>query len=146
MWIELTETDLNETTGELASVRGALLPEGRTASQVVTEQLAQAIGIVRGYCPAGVSLADGLTIPSELKLAALSIARVEVFTRIQALNRFLTDARREEKADAMKLLRDWNAGKFRVVATDNAAVAQPVTPAGHISFIIPPNRGQLGDI
>ena len=130
MWIELTETDLNETTGELASVRGVLLPEGRTASQVVTEQLSQAVETVRGFCPSGVTLAAGETIPKALKHAALCIARIAVFTRIQALNRFLSDARRDEQADAMRLLRDWQAGRFRVVATDDPATEQPVNGGG----------------
>lgn len=129
-WIALTETDLNETTGELASVKGVMLPEGRTASQVITEQLDQVVELVRGYRPSGLALGDGLTIPSELKRAALAIARVSVFTRIQALNRFLTDARRDDEKEAMRQLRDWQAGKLSVVTTDDPATDQPTNGGG----------------
>lgn len=145
-WIALTETDLNETTGELAAVKGVLLPEGRTASQVIAEELTQGINYARGFCPAGVSLDSGVTIPDALKKQVLAIVRVSVFTRIQALNRFLTEPRMKEAETAERTLREWQKGVFRVLATDTPADAQPVTPSGAITFLQPSPRGRLGSL
>lgn len=125
-WIELTAEDLQNATAELPNVKSIMLSPGVSAAELITETLTQAVNDARGYVPQGVSLADGVTIPEGLKMHVIAIARIMVFSRIQVLNRFITEARQGEADRAQKTLERWQAGKWTTPATDDPAEEQPV--------------------
>lgn len=129
-WITLSSADLAAVTAELATVKSIMLPGGVTADEVIAQELESTAALVRGFKPSSISLGPDGTIPLELKDAALAITRVKVFTRVKALNQFLTDARLTEKKDALELLKLWQAGKFAVVASAESATDQPQTASG----------------
>lgn len=127
-WIELTAARLAAKTAELATVKGVLLPAGQTADEIIAGELASTVKRVRGYCPPSCSLGDGATIPDELEDGALALVRVKVFTRIQALNRFLTEPRQKEADAALTELRAWSNGTFKVVPPTTESSAQASGP------------------
>jgi len=132
MWITLSSADLKNklSAAEYASVTTAQVQEGKTAEEVIAEELGATVSMVRGYVGARQSnvLGDGVTIPDELKDAALVVMRHKVFSRLPGLKRLLDEARVREYEDAMVQLRDVAAGRFAVVppvvVSEDQAVGQ----------------------
>ena len=120
-WSNITAERLAAQTGELAIVKGLLLPDGQDADDIIGEEIVSTSKFVRGYCPGSTSLGEGTTIPEELHDAAYAIIRVKIFTRIAQLKKFLTEERTKAKEEALTLLRDWSAGRFKVESPTTAA-------------------------
>jgi phage gp36-like protein len=114
-WVTLTEAKfLAQLTGaETSALKSAALASGQT--EPLTETLANVVQQVRGYVAANSSnrLGDGVTIPQELVSAAVAIARYVALNRLPVKS-LLTDTRISEYRDALTLLRDVAAGKFRI--------------------------------
>jgi hypothetical protein len=134
MWITLSSSDLKNklSASEYTSVTTAQVQEGKTAEEVVVEELGSTVAMVRGYVGAQQSnvLGEGVTIPDELKDAALVVMRHKVFSRLPGLKRLLDEARVREYEDAFTLFRDVAAGRFAVVPpevpSEDQAVGQTV--------------------
>jgi phage gp36-like protein len=132
-WITLTPDDilLRLAGAEKAAYTTAALAGGQ--SDPLPEILEQVTDEVRGYIAACASntLGPAGTLPPRLRLAALDIARYRLVTRLP--NR-LTDERKEEYRNAIKLLESVASCKFAVEdpagdATSGAQVNSPATRA-----------------
>lgn len=128
MWITLSISDLQSklAAAEYVAVTSAQLPEGKTAEEVVEEEISSTVNMVRGYVAGRSSnaLGAGETIPNELKDAALVVIRNKVFTRLPGLKRLLDGPRVKEYEDAIEQLRDTAAGRFAVVPPVEASADQ----------------------
>jgi len=128
-WATLTVDDLKSRLAgaELASLQTAALADGQT--DPTAETLAQVIDEVRGYiAAAGVTLGTGITIPSKLKNTTLNLARYRLCSRLPVAS-LLTDARKQEYQDAIRLLEQVAAGRFRVEEPTVAADEQAGAPS-----------------
>lgn len=136
MWITLSSSDLQDklAAAEYAAVTTAQVQDGKTPEQVVTEELASTVAMVRGYVAARASnvLGDGVTIPDELKDAALVVMRHKVFSRLPGMKRLMDEARVREYEGAMELLRDVAAGRFAVVPPTTASADQPISQTAEV--------------
>jgi hypothetical protein len=128
-WIELTAARLAAKTAELSLVKEVLLADGQDADDILDDELAATVKYVRGYCPTSTALGDGLTIPDELEDAALALVRAKVFTRVEALKRFLTEPRMKEVERAETTLLRWSNGAFKVVPPTTQAAQQASGPS-----------------
>ena len=128
-WITITAARLAAKTAELASVKGVLVPTGQTADDIIAEELESTAKLVRGYCPPSCELGTGSTIPDELEDDALAIVRLKVFERIAALQRYVTDSRKEAATRAERRLEAWARGGFRVIPPTTAAQEQAAGPS-----------------
>ena len=114
-WVTLTEAKfLAQCTGaETNALKSAALAAGQT--EPLTETLANIVQQVRGYVAANSAnrLGDGVTVPQELLSAAVAMARYVALNRLPVKS-LLTDTRITEYKDALTLLRDVAAGRFRI--------------------------------
>lgn len=138
-WITLTAAHLKGkiSDAEYGSVTAASLATGQTAAAIVEEELESTTVMVRGYVSGfrGNVLGEAGTIPDEVKDAALCIMRHKVFTRVPGLKRLLDEGRVREYEDAIKLLRDVAAGRFRIVGPTTAAPTEEQAGGGTVSVI-----------
>jgi phage gp36-like protein len=129
-WVTLIVGDLKQRLAgaELESLQTAALADGQ--SDPVGETLAQVIDEVRGYiAAAGVTLGVGSTVPSKLIVTTLNLARYRICSRLPVAS-FLTESRKQEYQDALRLLEQVAAGRFRVeepaeAATEQAGASSP---------------------
>lgn len=114
-WTTLTEAKfLEHCTGpEVAALKTAALGSGQ--GEPLSAMLAKVVQEVRGYVAANQQnqLGEGVTIPSELESAAIAIARYRAINRLP-IKSLLTETRIAECKDALQLLRDTAAGRFRI--------------------------------
>jgi glycerate-2-kinase len=124
-WITLDETNVQTrlTGPELSALKSAALAPGQV--NPLPEIIAKVIQEVRGRVAACQlnRIGAGSTIPDELTESALAIIRYRLLTRLPVAS-LLTDARREEYRDALRLLADVAASHFRI--------EQPSTPTTQI--------------
>jgi len=123
-WATIIVDDLKAglAGAELEALQSAALATGQ--SDPTPEIIAQVIDLVRGYiAAAGVTLGTGATIPSKLKTSALAIIRYRICSRLP-ISSLLTDARKQEYQDALRLLEQVAAGRFRVEEPTEAATEQ----------------------
>ena len=127
-WISLTTEDLkNYLSGaEYDGLTTAALATGQDADEVAESVIADTIQIVRGYVAgcAQNTLGSGATIPQELKTPALVIARSSIFGRLPGMQALNDDTRQQAVRDAMALLRDVAACRFKL--------EQPATPTTQV--------------
>lgn len=144
MWISLTSSDLKGklAAAEYASITTAQVQDGKTAEEVVAEEISSTVAMVRGYVGARGSntLGVGETLPDELKDAALVILRHKIFTRLPGLNRLLNEARVREYEDALSQLKDVAVGRFAVVPPETASPDQAVGQSAEV--VSPKQRRQ----
>lgn len=121
-WIIIAEADvISKLSGpEIAAMKTAALQAAQT--DPLPEVIEQVTKEIRGYVAgcASNTLGDGATIPDELLGAAINRIRYELATRLPVAS-LLTDARARANDQALTLLRDVAACKFKVIA--------PATPA-----------------
>jgi phage gp36-like protein len=124
-WITLTEAQfLTQLTGaETSALKTAALAAGQ--GEPLTETLRKAVQLVRGYISGNSAnkLGEGDTIPQELESAAIAIARYSAINRLPVKS-LLTEGRVNEYRDALSLLKDVAAGRFKI--------EQPATPSTQI--------------
>ena len=122
-WATLTLADLKTrfSGSEYSSITQAALADGQDADDVAESVIADVVQLVRGKVAAcnQNTLGEGVTIPSELRDAALAIARGRVLTRLPGMASLLDEVRREEIRSAERLLGD--------VAKCDFAIEQPET-------------------
>ena len=132
-WITLTAGDLAERMAgpEYDAVRKAATGTyGQEQAQVLADTVAEVRGRVAACArnrlgPAG-------TVPEELRGAALAIFRWRFLTRVPGLKALLTDARKAEYDDALRLLEAASACRFAVeqpeepVETDTGTTAPSI--------------------
>jgi phage gp36-like protein len=115
-WITLSADDLLRSLSgpERQALQSAALGAGQ--SSPLPGILADITQEIRGYLAARpeASLGPAGTIPPSLTTAALSRARFEAFTRLPVTRALLTEDRVEANKQAIALLRDVAAGRFRV--------------------------------
>lgn len=123
-WAIIVVDDLKSglAGAELEALQSAALATGQ--SDPTPEIIAQVVDLVRGYIAAGgVTLGSGATLPSKLKTSALAIIRYRICSRLP-VSSLLTEARKQEYQDAIRLLEQVAAGRFRVEEPENAATEQ----------------------
>lgn len=127
-WNTITIADVQNklAAAEYAAVTTASLPDGKTGSDVVNEEITNAIQEVRGYVAGRVAnvAGEGSTVPDELRDTTLVIIRYRVFTRLPGMKRLLDELRVKEYDEALRKLRDVSAGRFRVVDPETPAADQ----------------------
>ena len=114
-WIAITESDVRTSllSSELAAIQSPHAASGDT--QLVSKKIQEVVDEVRGYIAAWPDnqLEEGAKIPSKLLGAALALIRYRIISSIPSQT-LLTESRRTEKEDAMKLLERVSDGKFRI--------------------------------
>lgn len=114
-WITLSETDVQTrlTGPELTALKTAALAAGQ--SNPLPEIITKVIQEVRARVAACQlnRLGSGATIPEELSEACLAMIRYRFITRLPVAS-LLTEARRDEYRDALRLLEDVAACRLRV--------------------------------
>lgn len=120
-WTTLTESQLEDilAEAEISALKDFL---SETQESPVPGILLNVTGLVRGKVAANKdnTLGAGDTVPATLVDAALTIARHRLLNRLPIAS-LLTEGRRREYDDAMRILSD--------VASGGMAVEQPETPA-----------------
>lgn len=132
-WITLTEDDVvTKLSGpETSAMKTAALKVAQI--DPLPEVLVQVVREIRGYvaaCAANI-LGDGSTIPDELLGAAISRIRFELATRLPVAS-LLTEDRRKANENALTLLRDVAACKFKIVAPNNPTTEEISSPSPKI--------------
>jgi hypothetical protein len=129
MWLSLTPALILSklSAPELAAMRTAATGAGQT--DPLGEVLAQVTREVRGFVAACADnrLGPEDTIPDELLGAAINRARYELATRLPVAS-LLTDARTEANRDALAILRDTAACRFRIVPPPEEDQGQQALP------------------
>jgi phage gp36-like protein len=112
-WTILTEADVRTrlTGPELNALKTAALASGQ--SDPLPEIVSQVVDEVRGYVAVRFALSAGSTVPSKLVSASLAIIRYRLATRLPVKG-LLTDERKEENQDAIRLLRRVADGPFAI--------------------------------
>lgn len=127
-WNTLSIEDLQRklAAAEYSAVTAASLPDGMTGTQVVEEEIANAIQEVRGYIAGHAAnvLGEGATVPDELRDTTLVIIRYRTFTRLPGMKKLLDELRVREYDEALRKLRDVAAGRFKVVSPEVPAEKQ----------------------
>lgn len=124
MWITITAADIKAkiTDDEYAAVTETSLPDGTTSAEVIAEEIASTVSMVRGYCPG--ERGDGATIPDELKDTALFILRHKVFSRLPGMKALLDDIRVREYTSAERQLVHASNGTLRIAPPETPAASQ----------------------
>jgi phage gp36-like protein len=142
-WQTISDSDIATRLAgpEVDALRETALADGQ--SDPVPEIVGQVVDEVRGYVAAGgYTLGAGATIPGKLLGASLAIARYRCATRLPGES-FLSDSRKEEYRDAIRLLERVADGKF---AIEEPAEASDETSSGPSpSFETPTNVFQPSD-
>lgn len=130
-WVSLTEADVRTrlSSAELAAVNSVHAASGDTT--LVASLITQVTDEIRGYVAAWPEnkLEEGAKIPSKLVGAALAIIRYRILSSLPSQT-LLTEARKKESDDALRLLERVSEGKFRVedpvtVSAETIAAAKP---------------------
>jgi phage gp36-like protein len=136
-WQTVTDSDIvtRLAGAEIDALRETALADDQ--SDPVPEIVDQVVEEVRGYVAAGgYTLGAGATIPGKLLSAALAICRFRAATRLPT-EAFLTESRKTEYRDAVRLLERVADGKF---AIEEPAEASDETSSGPSpSFETPSN-------
>lgn len=117
-WVDLSIEDVRSrfTAAELDALQNDNLSVGQADPiEAVLEQVCQE---VRGYVAVQVknaTLAEGRSIPSNLVSTALALIRYRVASRYPHTD-LMTDARRSDYMDALRLLERVADGKFAIPA------------------------------
>lgn len=132
MWNVLTEADvLTRLAGpEVAALKTVALAAGQ--ANPLPEIVTQACHRVRGALEAaGYTLPASNAIPEELEGAALDIIRWRLINRLPGMKMLATPEREKDFDDAVDLLKQVAAGKFKVVPipAEEAAEEQTFAPA-----------------
>jgi hypothetical protein len=129
MWTVLTpDLILSKLSApELAAMRRAATGAGQ--ADPLGEVLAQVTREVRGFVAACADnrLGPEGAIPDELLGAAINRVRFELATRLP-VESLLTEARKEANRDALSILRDTAACRFRIVPPPEADQGQQALP------------------
>jgi len=124
-WIIIVEADvISKLSGpEIAAMKTAALQAAQ--ANPLPEVIEQVTKEIRGYVSACAEnkLGDGVTIPDELLGAAINRIRYELATRLPVAT-LLTDARTRANDQALTLLRDTAACKFKVIAPTTPSAEQ----------------------
>lgn len=142
-WITLTSADLRNRLSdvEFSSVGEAQLAAGQTVESVLAEVFEGVVRLIRGHAARKNTLGPAGTIPDETKDAALAILRFRVFTRLPDLG-LLSDDRRTEYKDAMKLLDALGRGDFVIEAPAEASTEiSAATSASEVVMARPDHVG-----
>ena len=123
-WIILTTADVQSrlADAELVALRNQQLAAGQP--DPLPEVIERVVEEVRGYvagCSSNV-LGSAGAIPARLEDAALAIIRTRLASRLPDVG-IMTEDRRTECQDALRLLRDVAACKFSIPRPANAADA-----------------------
>jgi phage gp36-like protein len=113
-WREITVGDVRTrlTGAELAACQSAALADGQT--DPLPEIIIAVVDEARGYIAAGGSaLGAAGTLPSKLISAALAMIRYRLATRLP-IKSLLTDERKTENSDAIRLLERVADSKFLI--------------------------------
>ena len=146
-WTALAPSDLAErlSAPEYDSVRRAALGRyGEEQAQVLADTVAEVRGRVAACARNRLGAPD--TVPGEVRAAALAIFRWRFLTRLPGLKALLTDARKAEYDDALRLLEAAAAGKFAIEQpeepeeADTGAVA-PAVSARPLRWDCPAQEG-----
>lgn len=124
--ITIADVQLKLAAAEYSSVTTASLPDGKTGSDIVNEEITNAIQEVRGYVAGRVAnvQGEGSTVPDELRDTTLALIRYRVFTRLPGMKKLLDELRVKEYDEALRKLRDVAAGRFRLVNPETPAAEQ----------------------
>lgn len=129
-WTTITTDDIRArlTGPEMAALQSAAL--GESQEDPTPEIVAQVIDEARGYIAAGgYTLGAEGTLPSKVKGATLNIIRYRLISRLPVAS-LMTESRRREYEDAVRLLEQVAAKKFAVedpvtVADEQAGASSP---------------------
>lgn len=147
MWISLTADAFADALlpAEKTALDGVKARPGTTAAELLDRTLRRVANDVRGYCPAETPRGDGITIPEELELAALALARQACFTALPRLQGLWTDARQQDYLQALAKLRLWADGKYSVAPPETAAPAaqQAAAPVKNLGPRRQPSGGLI---
>jgi hypothetical protein len=127
-WVTLNEDDVQRrlTAAELTALKTAAKASGQDGDTILSEAIQDVVKRVRGYVAACRDnlLGEGMTIPDELRGAALARVRDFLFTRLPGMKSLNDDIRQEEAKSAVATLRD--------VAACKMAVVQPTTASSEV--------------
>ena len=127
-WRIITEADVKTRLAgaELNACQTAALADGQT--DPLPDIITAVVDEIRGYIAAGGNtLGAAGTIPSKLISAALAIVRYRLATRLPVRS-LLTEERKSENTDAIRLLERVADGKFRIeeaTAADTESSSAP---------------------
>lgn len=114
-WVSLTEADVRTrlSSAEVAALNAVHVAAGDT--QTLPRVIAQVVDEVRGYIAAtgNTDLEDGAKIPGKLVGAALALIRYRLISSLPNQS-LITEPRKQEYNDAIRLLERVADGKFRV--------------------------------
>lgn len=134
-WITLTQTHLEDylTGNELSRLQSAALADDQ--DNPIPDIIADVVEEVRGRVAANPrnTLGANGKIPDELNAAALAIVRWRVINRLPGLKSLATEERKDEKDDALRLLRDVAADKFSIAQPDTAT--EETVSGGGVSIV-----------
>lgn len=126
-WIVLTETDV---ASKLAAAELAAYRNVQAEADTLPATIASVTSEVRGYVSAyaGILLGPDGTIPEELRDAASMLTAYRLILRLPVR---ISTERQTSYDQALTLLRDCAAGRFRVVSADVPSdnQVQATTPA-----------------
>ena len=140
-WRAIIEADIQTgiTGVELTSARTVVLAAGQV--DPLTECIQVAVDMIRGYIAGSQNnhLGPEGTVPDKLVATAIDIVVYRLCKRIPK-KILLTDERRDAYEDAIKLLKDVAADKFRLEVPDTFTTEEIGIPAPSISVPTPFNR------
>jgi hypothetical protein len=142
-WTTLTEQDIADrlSAAEYTAFTSKFLRPGATSP--LPGIIAGVVQEVRGYAAGNSSnaLQDGSTIPPELTEAAIALCVYRLTTRLPVKQ---TDARKEAKDDALKLLDRVASGRFFISDADSEDLADS-QPGGGVERVEPDGHTPSSD-
>jgi hypothetical protein len=128
-WIVLTQALIQGrmSAPEYSAFTSAAIQVSQTPDQILADEINRVTKEVRGYVGSSGKVALGAegTIPDELEAASLTLLRRNLATRLPRMKSLFDETRQRELSDAMTLLRDVAAYRFRVIADTVEATDQP---------------------
>lgn len=142
-WVAITDNDVlrSLTEAERDAVREAATSPDQ--DDPILRVIADVVKEVRGYvaaCARNTLASDVTTIPDELKGAAMSRVRFELFTRLPIGRSLLTEDRVDANKSATALFRDVAACKFTVESPVTPTTAN--IPGGNGAQLLRPAAGR----
>lgn len=142
-WVAITDNDVLRSLTE--AERDAVQTAATSPDQddPVARVIADVVKEIRGYvaaCARNTLAQNVTTIPDELKGAAMSRIRFELFTRLPVGRSLLTEDRVDANKAATALFRDVAACKFTVESPATPTTAN--IPSGNSAQLLRPSSGK----